>query len=384
MKQLSGRQVGIILFISIVSLKFIIMPSLVFGISKNNSHLSILINLLSDFGSIFSYFWFMKKYPNLTFKTALETCFGKIIAKIIFGALAFYFLFKAFITLKEIQNYFNRVLFDDFDWIKYIIPSTALLAYMASKSFKTFGRCGEILIFIAIFCIAIILLLSNKSTTFSNLLPILQEGVPPVLKGAFASTFGFGDYIFMLLFIGKIKCNKTTKRTILIYSICAIVVIYFLYLIFIATFGQLSANENLAISDISLNISIPPTVGRLEWINILLWSFILFFNTGLLLASCKECLLVTFSTEKQNYILFGIFCVYIGFLLYEEISLSVVLKIISSTPFVIFASIIQIGYPLLLVLTGLLLKKKKLLLNKKFKFKNNLKNYAVKKHGKTI
>lgn len=382
MKQLSSRQVGIILFISIVSLKFIIMPSLVFGISKNNSHLSILLNLVSDFSSIFSYFWFMKKYPNLTFKTALETCFGKIFAKIIFGLLAFYFFFKAFITLKEIQNYFNRVLFDDFDWVKYIIPSTALLAYISSKSFKTFGRCGEILIYIAIFCIIIIIPLSLKSATFAELLPIFQNGVPPILKGAFASTFGFGDYIFMLLFIGKIKTTKKTNKTLLLYSISAMIIIYLLYLIFIATFGNLASNENLAISDLSLNISIPPTVGRLDWINILLWSFILFFNTGLLLASAKECLLVTFGTEKQNYILLGMFCVYIGFLLYEELSLSIVLQIISSTPFVMFASLIQIGYPALLVLTGLILKKKNILCNKKFTF-NNSNNIKVKKYDKS-
>ena len=369
MKQLSARQVGIILFISIVSLKFIIMPSLVFEISKNNSHISILINLISDFGSIFSYFWFMKKHPNLTFKTALESCFGKTITKIFFGLLAFYFFFKAFITLKEIQNYFNRVLFDDFDWVKYIIPSTALLAYISSKPFKTFGRCGEILIYIALFCIITIIPISLKSATFSELIPILQNGTPPVLKGAFASTFGFGDYIFLLLFIGKIKVTKTTNKTLLIYSISAMIIIYTLYLIFISTFGNLASNENLALSDLSLNISIPPTVGRLDWISILLWTFILFFNTGLLLASAKECLLVTLGTEKQNFILLGMFCVYIGFLLYEKLSLSVLLKIISSTPFVIFASIIQIGYPALLVLTGLLLKNKQILSRKKFKIK---------------
>ncbi len=378
MKQLSTRQVGIILFISIVSLKFIIMPSLVFEISKNNSHISILLNLTSDFVSIFSYLWFMKKHPNLTFKTALESCFGKVFAKVIFSLLAFYFFFKAFITLKEIQNYFNRVLFDDFDWVKYIIPSTALLAYISSKSFKTFGRCGEILIYVAIFCIIAIIPLSLKTTTFSELLPVFQDGVPPILKGSFASTFGFGDYIFMLLFIGKIKLTKNTNKTLIFYSLSAMVIIYILYLIFIATFGNLASNENLAISDLSLNISIPPTVGRLDWINILLWSFILFFNTGLLLVSTKECLLVTFGTEKQNYILLGMFCIYIGFLLYEEISLSLVLQIISSPPFVIFASVIQIGYPSLLVLTGFLLKKKHLLSNKKFTF-NNQNKYKAKK-----
>ena len=224
--------------------------------------------------------------------------------------------------------------------------------------------------------------LSLKSATFSELLPIFQGGIPPVLKGAFASTFGFGDYIFMLLFIGKIKLNKNTNKTLILYSISAIIIIYVLYLVFIATFGNLASNENLAISDLSLNISIPPTVGRLDWINILLWSFILFFNTGLLLASAKECLLVTFGTEKQNYILLGMFCVYIGFLLYEELSLSIVLQIISSTPFVIFASIIQIGYPSLLVLTGFLLKKKHILSNKKFTF-NNTNKFKAKKYDKS-
>ena len=41
MKKLSARQVGIILFISIVSLKFIIMPSLVYQICKNKSMINI-------------------------------------------------------------------------------------------------------------------------------------------------------------------------------------------------------------------------------------------------------------------------------------------------------------------------------------------------------
>lgn len=42
----------------------------------------------------------------------------------------------------------------------------------------------------------------------------------------------------------------------------------------------------------------------------------------------------------------------------EKLSLSIVLQFVTSTPFVMFASFIQMGYPGLLVLCGIILKKR--------------------------
>ena len=358
MKQLTSRQVGIIIFLSILSLKLLIMPSFIYTISKNSSYISIFINLFSDFLTLFAYFIFMKKYPNTTFKTALEQCFGKWIARIIFSALAIYFFVKAFLTVKQIQNYFNRIIFDDFGWLDYIFPSIVLLIYLSTKNFKTFGRASECLIFFALISTFLLVILNVSSVNLSELLPFFKNGVQPILDSSFKTTFGFGDYAFLLLFLGKIKIEKNTKRTIIFYSVLAGLMVLVFYILFMSTFGNYSINKNIALSDLSLNQAIPLTVGRLDWINILIWSFILFFNAGLLLASCKECLFVAFSTQKQPVVLSLIYSVFLAFVIYKELSLSFMLKIVSSVPFQIFSFFIQSGLPTLIVLCGIILKKK--------------------------
>lgn len=358
MKQLTSRQISVLTFLSIISIKLIILPSLICKVSGNNAYIAFIFNLVADFLSLFAYFWFMKKYPNLTFKEALIQVFGKVVCKIIFALLFFYFFIKAIIIFKEIQNYFNRVLFDDFGWINYIIPSIILMAFMVSKPLKTFGRSAEALYYFVFASALLVLITSSYEIDFTCILPFMQNGIKPVMQGAFKSTFAFGDYLFILLYLGNIKFSKNGKKTIIIYSIISITLMSAIFIIFIGTFGKSAVNENLALSDISLNLAIPLTVGRIDWINILIWSFLLFFQCALVLKSAVICFEEFTSIKNKIISMSGIFIIYLIMVSIEKLSLSIVLQFISSTPFVIFASFIQMGYPGILVLCGIILKKK--------------------------
>ncbi len=358
MKQLTSRQVSVLTFLSIISIKLIVLPSLICKVSGNNAYLAFIFNLVADFLSLFAYFWFMKKYPNLTFKEALIQVFGKVVCKIIFALLFFYFFIKAIIIFKEIQNYFNRVLFDDFGWINYIIPSVILLAFMVSKPIKTFGRSAEGLYYFVLASAFLVLVTSSYEIDFACILPFMQNGIKPVMQGAVKSTFAFGDYLFLLLYLGNIKYSKNGKKTIIIYSLLSIALMSAIFIVFIGTFGKSAINENLALSDISLNLAIPLTVGRIDWINILIWSFLLFFQCALVLKSSVICFEEFTSIHNKIITMCSIFIIYLIMVSIEKLSLSIVLQFVTSTPFVMFASFIQMGYPGILVLCGIILKKR--------------------------
>ena len=113
-KQLSNHQVGVILSLSIISLKILIFPAVIGRYSLNNCYISVAISLLVDFLFVLLLLYVMKKNPNLTFFKILENKFGVVVAKITGVMLGLFFLLKSVMAIKELQNYFVQLLFQIF------------------------------------------------------------------------------------------------------------------------------------------------------------------------------------------------------------------------------------------------------------------------------
>ena len=167
-------------------------------------------------------------FPDKNLFDICEICFGKFIGKI------FILLFTWFVFEEATQVLINNSQFiRDTALIEtpMLMPRMLLLilcVWVIKEGIEVLGRWSSFFItpFI-IFVFTSVLLLFNKMD-INNLVPVLDKGITPVLKGAYSSfTFPFGQVVMLSMIFSRFKTKKSYYNVyilgLLIGGICALV-----------------------------------------------------------------------------------------------------------------------------------------------------------------
>lgn len=302
MAQLSNKQVGVLVSLSIISLKLFILPSIVSRYAGNNCYLSVILSMAVEFLFILLILWIMKKHPEKSLFEILELRFGKIFPKILTGILTLYFLFKSIVSMKELQNFLVQLLFEHISWWKFVVPLFGVIIYILNKSLRTFARSIQFFFWFVFVGAITTLILPVKEMELVNLMPFLSDGIMPVLKGSFFTSFHFIDFLVLLIIMGRVKYTSKTSKTIIKYSALtyAFVLVYFIF--YVGLFGNILVSEGLLVSDIPLYSNYPSTNGRLEWLSIIIWTMVLVYQSALMMICARESFSYT-TTLKNNAII---------------------------------------------------------------------------------
>lgn len=356
--KISGMQCGVILFLTTISLKFLVFPSLFSKYAYRDVYFSVFLGLMIDLIFTIIVLKVISKNPHLTFKELITRSMGSIAAKTIMLLLFIHFFVKGIVIIKETHNYFNETLFEDIDWLFFIAPLFLLMAFMMLKDFRTIGRSLQFFGLIILGSLLFTIILPATEAKLSNLLPLFENGVAGIFKALFFCSFSFGDFLILFLLMGNIDYKKGTSKTILTYLICADVLIVTFYMVFSGIFGNLGLNHSLALSELIMYTSISTSTGTINWLNIMIWLIILFFEMGVMFNCSSKLLGQVFNFKTKYPAMFIVLTLILLSVIYLYLSLIKTLDIITSVPFVIYSLLIQISIPVLCVIATKLLSGK--------------------------
>jgi hypothetical protein len=288
----------------------------------------------------------IKNNPDKSFFEIIELKLGKIFSRIISAILTIYFLGKSFIAMKELQNFLVQLLFEHISWWKFIIPLISVILYILNKSMRTFARSIQFFYYFIIIGAGLTLILPIEELDLVNLLPILGEGVFPILKGSFFTSFHFVDFMVLLVLMGRFKLTNKAEKTIVKYSLFTYLFIIIFYVFYVGLFGNILVNEGLLVSDVPLYSNYPATNGRLEWLSMIIWTIVLVYQACLMLICARESFSYT-TTLKNNTIISFILLIVLAFTLYlAYLDYAGVIRLITTTAFnltlLIFAGVLGI------------------------------------------
>ena len=84
MKTITARQAGILIFFSVIALKAIILPAVIYLYAGTNGYITMFFAFAVDFGILIGYLTIMQKNPNMTFRDIMSSVFGKIVTYIVY------------------------------------------------------------------------------------------------------------------------------------------------------------------------------------------------------------------------------------------------------------------------------------------------------------
>lgn len=359
MIKLSARQTGIIIYISIITLKIITFPSLYAEYAGVDAYLSIIITLFIDVCMLAIIMYVAKRNPDKNFEQIFREKFGTMFVKFFSFTLALYFIVKSIFLIMETQNYLVETLFTNLEWHIFLIPLLLLMAFIMSKSLHALGRSAEVLFYAIVVVLLITLVIPIQFMDLSNLLPFMDNGFKSVMKGGFYGSFSTGDYVVFLMLMGKFKQEKNANKTIARYAIAGVLTVTAFYVVMFSVFGSLGVNQTLAISDLPLYVSFPTRVGRLDWITINLWTVCLIFQTGVALTFGLYAFSKTFTIKSKGVgigIIMSLITV-ITYLLYLNLPLAV--EIVAHPVFCTFHLTYITAIPILAITTQVKFKKRR-------------------------
>lgn len=209
--------------------------------SKQDAWLAVAIATVLGAGIVAFYFSLLKRTPGKNLFEIITLCFGKWVGKAIGLLYVFYFFYIAQRVLRDFCELITTVIFENTPIEVISITMMGVVAYMIYLGLEVFGRTGEIFIpYVFTFTILIgFAIFFSGEMDFKNLLPVMAEGVGPILKHIFPRllTFPYGELItFMVIMPYVTQFKKVGKVSIVTVVISGAIIIYGT-LIEIATLG---------------------------------------------------------------------------------------------------------------------------------------------------
>lgn len=181
--------------------------------AKNDLWIAIILGLFMIFPMITIFARLNYIFPNKDLFDIVEICFGKFIGKvitIIFTWYAFYW------TADIVTNYYlfiKTVSLTKTPKIILIIILTSLCAWVIKEGIEVLGRWSEFFFVIVIISIFFAIFLLIPDMNITNIRPILQNGVKPVLKGAYSVfMLPLGQTLAFTLVFSNFKTEKSPYK----------------------------------------------------------------------------------------------------------------------------------------------------------------------------
>ncbi len=228
MREISLKQYACLLFMLAVSVKVFMLPALMLRITGKTALIVMFIFILLELFGVFVTALLIRKNPRKTIFMLINDFFGKVISKIIIAFFGLFLLAKCVLIISEIKMFFTVTMYEEIIWPIMILPLIAVLFSIARKRLRGLGRTAEILAPIVIICTLILFTLLVEESELTRLLPVLEDGFSPVIKGLLAFPMWFGNGFILLLFVGKTKnSEKVVKVSLISYSIASVLVLAF-------------------------------------------------------------------------------------------------------------------------------------------------------------
>lgn len=263
--ELTERQSIYLLIICSLATKVQTLPSLIAGDLGRFGWLYFLVLGVIDVLFVLLALYINNMANGKTLYEMLEVTIGRLGAKIVSILFAGYFIFSAILPYEALHNVFANILFEDLSWPLFSILLVLAVFYLGSRGLKTIGRVSELYFRIIAICFIALLAISFSTASLNRLLPLRELNVGTFALTSFNYSFWFGDFLLVLMFMGKVKQSKKLPLKMSLAFICEIILIVIAYIIFYGIYGNLTLYQNNMITDISEFSLLNLEIGRLDW-----------------------------------------------------------------------------------------------------------------------
>lgn len=280
---ISNRQLTILVMLFTIGDSILVIPPSTTHFARQNAWISGVIGLMIGLLTIYMYSKFIKFYPKLTLIQAIEKAFGKWIGTIVSLMTLIFFLLISTGSMREISDFVTAEMLPGTP-IPSILILYVLTIIMATRlGIEVIGRAGELFTPVIVILFLILTFAIIPQMEIVRILPVLENGLNPVLRGAISITgHTFLEPVIFLMILPYVNNqNKITKNLIQGCFLGGTVVLITILVSLLVLGTDLTTRDIYPSYNIARRISVGGFFERVEAMIAILWMLTLFIKVVL-------------------------------------------------------------------------------------------------------
>ncbi|RRJ67101.1 spore gernimation protein [Paenibacillus oralis] len=265
---ISQEQLIVLFFVYLTGSVIVNLPGPLIGFAQNGVWISLLLSGAAAMIQLLLVLYLDKEYPGKSFIEYSQAVLGKwptVVIVIPFISLMFEMSTD---IVFEVGKYVNSSLMRQTPQYIFDIFIFTTVAVTVRAGIEVMSRMFTILIFVVMLFIILTMLLSFPNYHSEFLLPILPDGIKPVLHGAYVS-FGFthAEAVLLALLFPFVRrpAGGLHKKLIIAFAI-SIITLIAVTISTILVFGPLAGERKYSMVEVARMIDIQPIIQRVEFI----------------------------------------------------------------------------------------------------------------------
>lgn len=220
-KKLDGINMLSFIIHGMIGIELVTMPQQAVIYAKTDAWMCPLIVGVITLIAIHTMLWICEQYPDLSFVQINEKVFGKIIGKATLLIFACYGSFISGLSLRLFSESINTFILENTPIWVVMCTFLGTMYNCLKRDIRSIAIVFDMLLPFVLFFIGFLMLLSLTAADTKNILPVLTDGVIPVLKGSFNilnQTSGAYVCIFILPYFNKLQETKKYFTSGIVFS----------------------------------------------------------------------------------------------------------------------------------------------------------------------
>ncbi|MEK4463685.1 endospore germination permease [Paenibacillus sp. FSL H8-0315] len=281
--KISTRQLTILVMFLTIGDSILVIPPSTTHYARQNAWISALIGMIVGLLAIYMYSKFAKLYPKLTLIEVIQKAFGKWIGAILSLLTLMYFLIVTVGSMRELSEFVTSEILPRTPIPAVLILFMVIVIMATRLGIEVIGRAGEIFTPMIIILFLILTVAIIPQMEIVRLLPILEDGIKPVLRGSISITaYTFLEPVVFLMFLPYVNQQQKITKGLLQGCFLGGIIIFLTITVSILVLGpDLTTRDIYPSYNIARRISVGGFFERVEAMIALLWMLTLFIEVTL-------------------------------------------------------------------------------------------------------
>ncbi|MGJ7919453.1 GerAB/ArcD/ProY family transporter [Neobacillus sp. LXY-4] len=210
--RISNIQAAMLAITSLTIIGHLVILTVIFSQSRQDGWIAAIVGTFLGLIGILALVKLSQTFPGLTLIEILFQHFSWL-GKLIGILYLLYFYIMVILGTRLFAEAYKRIMPETPTWafVAVILLLTAFIVYLG---LETLGRLNQIMLpVLVIFAIAVVLLTMGQNKDYSNLLPILGNGLRPVAIGSLTVMAWFGEFVILGMILPYVERPKKLVKT---------------------------------------------------------------------------------------------------------------------------------------------------------------------------
>lgn len=269
--KISSFQMGIILFPTIIASAILSIPSSTAVFANNDLWLSPILASAVGFLAIFIAYKLHNLYPKQTIIQYSEQILGKVLGKMLGGIFLLNLFFTNGLAIRQYTELSIGAFLSQTPMSVVTAGLVLVCSFAVRGGLEVVARAALLLLPIYLVSLILIIILLIPEFEVQNLLPIMENGLWPAVKGAVVPESMFTLFILIAYLLPFLSDEKKGRKWSIISVVFVAVTLLITNLTVLFVFGATTSNYVYPVLSAAKYISIADFLEHLESIVIAVW-----------------------------------------------------------------------------------------------------------------